>query len=144
MGKNIPLVQYDELQTFKKADILVQIELFSKISIFTHKISCKKADQSANYNQLDKRKVSKYKSFWDFDEDIKYGLELFTGEMKAEEIKSKKNNRLFMNEIPQFYIKKIFDFFNINKKVIISDIIRGRGFFATDWMLVTRKVENSQ
>ena len=106
-GKDIPIVQYDELQTFKKADILVQIELFSKISIFTHKISCKKADQSANYNQLDKRKVSKYKSFWDFDEDIKYGLELFTGEMKAEEIKSKKNNRLFMNEIPQFYIKNI-------------------------------------
>ena len=49
-----------------------------------------------------------------------------------------------MNEIPQFYIKKIFDFFNINKKVIISDTIRGRGFFAADWMLVTRKVENSQ
>ena len=143
-GKDIPIVQYDELQTFKKADILVQIELFSKISIFTHKISCKKADQSANYNQLDKRKVSKYKSFWDFDEDIKYGLELFTGEIKAEEIKSKRNNRLFMNEIPQFYIKRIFDFFDINKKVIISDIIRGRGFFAADWMLVTRKVENSQ
>ena len=64
--------------------------------------------------------------------------------MKAEEIKSKKNNRLFMNEIPELYIKKIFDFFNINKKVIISDIIRGRGFFAADWMLVTRIVENSQ
>ena len=49
-----------------------------------------------------------------------------------------------MNEIPQFYIKKIFDFFYINKKEIISDIIRGRGFFAADWMLVTRIVENSQ
>ena len=49
-----------------------------------------------------------------------------------------------MNEIPQFYIQKIFDFFIINKKVIISDIISGRGFFSADWMLVTRKVENSQ
>ena len=40
--KDIPIVQYDELQTFKKADILVQIELFSKISILHIRFLAKK------------------------------------------------------------------------------------------------------
>ncbi len=45
---------------------------------------------------------------------------------------------MFLNEIPESIQDKIIGFFERNRIMITSDIIKGRGGLSADWMLVTR------
>ncbi len=119
---------FEELMKFKKAD--VQIRIIVKIG----KIILKKANSDADYNQVDKRWMDSYKEMWKFDDDIAFGLKLFTGEIKPyswPEIIGNKTlrdkRRMFFDELPENLRNKIITFFIENKILVVSDILKGRG-----------------
>lgn len=82
---------------------------------------------------------------WNFDDEIVFWLKLFTGELTPqkhlEEIGIKNfrdERRLFLNEMLDMIQKKIVEFFERSRIMIISDIIKGRGGLSANWMLVTK------
>jgi hypothetical protein len=130
---------------FKKAD--AQIRIIIKIGniLKIENLSLKKANSDADYNQIDKRTVDDYRHMWNFDDEIAFWLKLFTGELNPKEhserteIKNfRDKRRLFLDEMPKMIQEKIIRFFERNRIMIISDIIKGRGGLSADWMLVTR------
>ncbi|UYZ40507.1 MAG: hypothetical protein N2V74_03760 [Candidatus Methanospirare jalkutatii] len=141
--------EYEELMRFKKTDIQVQIRLIIRVNnaLKVENLSLKKANSDADYNQVDKRWVDSYKEMWHFDDEIALALKLFTGEippsthremLKVSISQLRDKRRVFLTELRDDIVQKIISFFTKNKILVVSDILKGRGGFAADWMLVTR------
>lgn len=134
---------FEELMKFKKADAQLRIVITMGKIVKIENLSLKKANSDADYNQVDKRWVDSYKEIWKFDEDIAYGLKLFTGEIKpTPQIAVSKilrdERRMFLDELPENLRNKIVGFFEQNKILVVGDVLKGRGGFSANWMLVTR------
>ena len=78
---------------------------------------------------------------WELSENITRILKLFTGESLPIKKNTRDNRRMFLNEMSEIDQKSIVDFFEKNKILVISDIIKGRGKFSAGWMLVALVVE---
>lgn len=138
--------KFEETIKYKKADLQIKLQILIEEILYIENLSLKKANNSAGFNQIDKRPVKTYKKMWNFDNDTEYWLRAFTGDIlpekilkneKLKNVKSKK--RLFLTEIPPEYVNKIINFFSNNKVLVVSDIIRGRGGLSAEWLLVTKK-----
>lgn len=86
---------------------------------------------------------------WKFDDEIAFGLKLFTGEINPyscpEIVKNRTlrdKRRMFLDELPEYLRNKIINFFKENKILVVSDILKGRGGLSANWMLVTRYNKN--
>lgn len=124
---------------FKKSDVQLRLDLLYENVYFVENISVKKANSDADYNQVDKRRVSEYKAIWAFDDEIEYWLKLFTGELTPPEtIATRDKRRLFFDEMPESVYLKIANFFRENKLLVVSDVIKGRGSLSADWFMVAR------
>lgn len=111
----------------------MQIEIKIDSIIYREHVSIKKVTPKSNFNQIDKRKVDKYKEMWDIPDDITLLLKYFTGEVKDRpDIKKRKNVEYSIEDR-----EKIEMFLNKNKIKILSDILRGRGGFAAEYMIVS-------
>ena len=141
--------EYEDLMHFKKTDVQVQIRLIIRVNnaIKVENLSLKKANSDADYDQVDKRWVDSYKEMWHFDDEIVLALKLFTGEispsihpemLKVSLSQLRDSRRVFLTELKEDIVQKIILFFTKNKILVVSDILKGRGGFAADWMLVTR------
>jgi hypothetical protein len=146
IGLGVTEEKYEETIRYKKADVQVRIEIVIDNVVYVENISLKKANRIAGFNQIDKRPVTTYKNMWGFDDEIEYWLKLFTGEIlpntmldTKELLEIKDDRRLFLYEIPNEIVEKIKSFFEENKFLIISDMIKGRGGLSAEWFLVTRK-----
>ncbi len=139
---------YEELMHFKKTDVQVQIKLIIRVNnaLKVENLSLKKANIGACYNQVDKRWVDSYREMWHFDDELSLALKLFTGEAKpsshSEMLKVtisqlRDERRVFLTELKDHIVQKIIFFFTKNKILVVSDLLKGRGGFAADWMLVT-------
>jgi hypothetical protein len=140
---------FEELIKFKKADAQIRVVITIGKIVKVENISLKKANSDADYNQVDKRWVDTYKEIWKFNDDVAFGLKLFTGEIKPysypELIKGKTlrdRRRMFLDELPDELREKIIKFFSENKILVVSDILKGRGGLSANWMLVTRYNKN--
>ena len=94
------------------------------------------------FNQIDKRWVDKYVELWNIPDDITKLLKLFTGELKPTKKKLKDPRRMLLTELENNDQEKIIDFFKHNRILIISDLLKGRGEFSADWILVILKANN--
>jgi len=130
---------------FKKTDAQIKILITIGKIIKIENLSLKKANSDADFNQVDKRLVDTYQEIWKFDNDVALGLKLFTGEIgpasypkmtKGKTLRDKR--RMFLDELPESLREKIINFFNENKILVVSDILKGRGGLSANWMLVTR------
>jgi len=142
--------KYEETIRFKKADIQIRVEIVITDILYIENISLKKADKSAGFNQVDKRPVLTYQKIWNFSDDIAKWLRLFTGDIVPGEIlfakqltKKREQRRLFFDEIPEEKLQNIITFFESNKTLVISDILRGRAGLSAEWFLITRKHGNN-
>lgn len=136
---------YEELMKFKKADAQLKIIITIGKIIKTETLSLKKANKDADYNQIDKRWVDTYQTMWNFDDEIALGLKLFTGEINPTSQSKLLGNkvlrdkrRVHLDELPDTLRDKIINFFSINRIIVITDILKGRGGFSANWILVTR------
>ena len=135
-----------------KTDVQVQIRLIIKLSegICIENLSIKKANTDADYNQIDKRWVDRYKELWNFPDSISTALKKFTGELSPDtlfqngKISEKIYNSLLdkrrfnMNELTQEEQRDIITFFTDNRIMIVNDIFKGRDKYPPTWMMVTR------
>lgn len=136
---------FEDLMRFKKADAQIRIVITIGDILKVENLSLKKANSDADYNQIDKRLVDAYQEMWGFDNKITLWLKLFTGENNPKSFSNltgkiilRDERRLFFDEMPKNIRNKIVKFFNDNKIIVVSDILKGRGGLSANWILVTR------
>lgn len=136
-------IEYVEAILLKgyKADIQVQVNIKLKTAIDTQNIQIKLVSNFKGYNQVDKRWVDSYKDLWNIPDDVVNLLKYFSGEYKPFK-ESRNKNRMYVDEFSLEEQAKVLDFFKDNKTLVLCDILKGRGNFAAEWMLVIQKTES--
>lgn len=125
-----------------KADINVQVFVFFSDEVDVQNIQVKLVSNLKGFNQVDKRWVDKYQQMWGFDEEISQLLKLFTGELPPRPT-SRNKKRMFIDEFSFSEQEQILNYFRENKILILTDILRGRGEFSAEWVLVAQKIANN-
>lgn len=133
-----------------KTDVQVKVTITLKNAISVQNLSIKKANSDADYNQIDKRWVRNYIDLWNIPEKIVSLLEIFCGKISPKQLVKegkitkqkyrslRDKRRFFVDEFETKDKNLLIDFFKKNKLLIVTDILKGRGQFSADWMLVTR------
>lgn len=125
-----------------KTDVQVQIMIYLKEAIAVENLSVKLVSNPQGFNQVDKRWIDKYVEMWNIPESITKALKLFSGEIKPKRKKLRDPRRIFLDEMNRQTQKLIVDFFDKNKILIVSDILKGSDKFSVDWMMVVLKKKN--
>jgi hypothetical protein len=138
--KKIKSVEAKRITGNYKADIQIQvcIKLINSC-IDIQNIQVKLVTGARGFNQIDKRWVDKYSDLWNMPENIKRILKLYTGEIKSKKKNKRDERRLFMDEFLQDEQDNLLCWLSKKKILIVSDILKGRGKFTAEWMLVTFK-----
>jgi hypothetical protein len=123
-----------------KTDVQVQVTIKLTKKIDVENIQIKLVSNPKGYNQIDKRWVEKYAEMWNIPINITVLLKKYTGEIKPTDLKKK---RLLANEFSEQEQTALINWINSNKSMIVSDILKGRGKFAAEWMLVVQKLKNN-
>ena len=135
--KEIEFVKAVKIGGNFKTYVQVQVTIKLKEAIDCENLSIKLVSNPQGFNQIDKREIDKYVAMWNIPKDIEIILKLFIGKIEP---KSKENlkdaRRMLLTEMSQEDQDKIIAFFNTNKILIVSDILKGRDKFSADWMLV--------
>lgn len=122
-----------------KTDVQIKITIYLKKAISAENLSIKLVSNLTGFNQIDKRWVDKYKELWNLSDEIASILKYFVGEIRSERQDLRDKRRMFFNEMSLAEQTLISDFFNKNRILIVSDLLRGRGDFSAGWMLVAQK-----
>ncbi|EAB5248048.1 type II restriction endonuclease [Campylobacter jejuni] len=146
MNYNINDIQNVKAQKIKgsfKADvqvvILVQIKLQNLQDV--QNIQVKLVSNPQGFNQVDKRWLKNYNELWNFPSELLEILQYFTGE-KSPKIKNPKDKRrMFLTEFTKEEQEQVINFFIKNQALVVNDILKGRGQFASEWFLVILKIE---
>ena len=126
-----------------KTDVQVQVTIKLKKAIDVENLQVKLISNNRGFNQIDKRWVDKYVEMWNIPNNIISILKRYTGEEKPNIKNVKDKRRMYANEFTVEEQKEIIGWLNKNKALIISDILKGRGKFAAEWMLVIHKINNN-
>lgn len=126
-----------------KTDVQVQVTIKLKKAIDVENLQVKLVSNPKGFNQIDKRWVDKYAEMWDIPPKIVSILKRYTGEEKPSVKKPKDKRRMFANEFTEIEQKAILEWLRKNQSLIVSDILKGRGKFAAEWMLVAQKIEKN-
>ncbi len=146
MGYKISDIEYVKAAKVRgqyKADIQVRVLIVIKLKSQEdlQNLQVKLVSNPTGFNQIDKRWIDKYVELWNIPVDIVKILKLFTGEIKPISKKLKDPRRMLLTEMNEENQDKIVHFFEKNKILIISDVLKGRGEFSADWVLVILKVK---
>jgi len=118
-----------------KSDVQIQVNIFLKDLAEVQNISVKLASNEKGFNQIDKRWTDNYAELWKWDNSLTEIIKKFTGEISP---------RSFLNEIPEKEQEKVIRWFQKNKILILCDILKGRGKYTAEWMLVYRKLSSGE
>lgn len=126
-----------------KTDVQVQVTIKLKKAIDVENLQVKLVSNPKGFNQIDKHWVDKYTEMWNIPLQVVSILKRYTGEEKPTIKKSKDKRRMFANEFSQIEQKIILNWLKKNQSLIVSDILKGQGKFAAEWMLVAQKVKKN-
>ena len=146
MEYNLDEIEYVKAVVLKKiykADVNVQVQIKLKDAVDTENIQVKLVSGAKGFNQVDKRRLSHYKDLWDMPDDVYETLEYFTGEKLPYKSNTRDERRMFLDEMELNKQNAVIEWFRQNRTLILSDIIRGRGKFSAEWVLVAQKVETN-
>ena len=90
-------------------------------------------------NQIDKRWVNTYQELWNIPKDVSRLLKLFTGELPPDRDRTKHSNRMYVTEFSDVERRCLLNFLTDNRMLILADIVKGRGPFSVEWLLVIQK-----
>lgn len=148
----LTIMQYnlEEIESVKaivlhgyKADLNVQVQIKLKSAIDTENIQVKLVSNKKGFNQVDKRWLAHYKEMWDIPKNVYKLLQYYTGEIKPYKKNTRDTRRMFIDEFNEEEQKSILTWLTANKTLILSDIIKGRGQFSAEWVLVAQKLDNN-
>jgi R.HinP1I restriction endonuclease len=125
-----------------KTDVQVQITIYFKEAIDAQNISIKLVSNPSGFNQIDKRWVNKYTELWSIPDQVVQVLKYYTGELPPKIIDPRDARRMFLDEFPQEEQESVINFFENNRSLILTDILKGRGQFASEWLLVALNLDN--
>jgi len=150
--KWLVIMQYDlnEIEYVKavvlhgyKADVNVQVQIKLKSAIDTENIQVKLVSNKSGFNQVDKRWLKHYQEMWNIPENVFKALQHFTGELKPYIDNPRDERRMFLDEMDSNDKDLILNWFADNKTLVLSDILKGRGQFSAEWVLVAQKIEDN-
>jgi hypothetical protein len=136
----VELVKAVKMNGFK-TDVQIQITVKLKEVIDVQNLQEKLVSNPKGFNQIDKRWVDKYIEMWSIPIDISNILKRYTGEIKPNILTPKDKRRMFAYEFSEKEQSDILLWLNNNQSLIVSDILKGRGQFAAEWMLVAQKTK---
>lgn len=126
-----------------KTDVQIQVTIHYKEAIDIQNLQVKLVSNGkSGFNQVDRRWVDKCCSDWNMTEEVASILRYFAGEVPPNIDNPKDNRRMFMNEFTSEQQKLVIDWFEQNKAMIVCDILKGRGEFAAEWILVAKIDDN--
>jgi hypothetical protein len=140
--KEIEFVEAFKLSGYK-TDVQVQVRIKLKNLIDVENLQVKLVSNPKGFNQIDKRWIDKYVEMWSIPLEIVEILKRYTGENKPTISSPKDKRRMFANEFTEEEQTNALNWLDNNKALIISDILRGRGKFAAEWMLVILKANKN-
>lgn len=126
-----------------KTDVQVQVTIKLKKAIDVENLQVKLVSNPKGFNQIDKHWVDKYIEMWNIPRQVVSILKRYTGEEKPTINKPKDKRRMFANEFSETEQNVILKWLKKNQAFIVSDILKGRGKFAAEWMLVAQKIEKN-
>ena len=126
-----------------KTDVQVQVTIKLKKAIDVQNLQVKLVSNPNGFNQIDKRWVGKYIEMWELPKNVVSILKRYTGEEKPNIKNPRDSRRMFADEFSEGEQKEIYDWFITNKSLVISDILKGRGQFAAEWILVAQKIDSN-
>ena len=135
----IEFVRAEKVTGSYKADVQVHITIKLKKLVDCQNIQVKLVSNKKGFNQIDKRWLKTYQELWNIPADVYQTLQYYVGEIKPYKNNTKDKRRMFMNEIEEKQQKNLIEWLKKNKILILNDIIKGRGKFAAEWVLVIRK-----
>ncbi len=146
MKYNLSEIEYVEAVKVSgyKTDVQVQVTIKLKKAIDVENLQIKLVSNAKGFNQIDKRWVDKYTEMWNIPSPVVSILKRYTGEEKPTIQKPKDKRRMFASEFSETEQKVILKWLKENQSLIVSDILKGQGKFAAEWMLVAQKVEKMQ
>lgn len=124
-----------------KTDVQVQVRIKLKKAIDVENLQVKLVSNSRGFNQIDKRKIDKYVEMQNIPDKVVKILKKYTGEIKPTIKNPRDYRRTFMDEFSKKSQKILIDWIENHKNLIVNDIIKGRGKFAAEWMLVAQKTD---
>lgn len=124
----------------EKADVEVIVK--TKTRVKKEGISIKLVSSPQGFNQIDKRWLSHYVRMWKIPANVESPLKLFLGETPPSK-PGRAVDRTFLNELDPAAQKAVIDFFSVNRARIVSDLFRGDGPYAADWVMVALKASDS-
>lgn len=139
--------EIDFVKAFKikgsfKADIQISVEIKCKNLVNIQNIQVKLVSNKSGFNQIDRRWLDKYQELWDISDELLKILKYFTGELNPYKPNTRESRRMFLNELSEFEQQLVIDFFNKNKTLVICDILKGRGKYSAEWVLVILKMQD--
>lgn len=126
-----------------KTDVQAQVTIKLKEVIDVQNLQVKLVSNPKGFNQIDKRWVDKYVEMWQIPPTIVNIIKRYTGELPPTIATPKDNRRMFANEFTITEQQNFLAWLNQNKSLIVSDILKGRGQFSAEWMLVAQKVNSN-
>ena len=144
MGYNLNDIEYVYAEVLHgyKTDVQVQVTIKLKNIIDAQNLQVKLVSNAKGFNQIDKRWIKNYAEMWEMPDNIVRLLKYYTGELEPYKKDTKDKRRMFMNEFSEHEQNEIIEYFEQNKMLIILDIVKGRGKFAAEWILVAQKYED--
>jgi hypothetical protein len=126
-----------------KTDVQAQVTIKLKEAIDVQNLQVKLVSNPKGFNQIDKRWINKYIDMWEMPSEIVSIFKRYTGEIEPSISNPKDKRRMFADEfsISEQYIA--LEWLNKNKSLIVSDILKGRGQFSAEWMLVAQKIKQN-
>ena len=140
--KEIEFVEAFKLSGYK-TDVQVQVRIKLKNLIDVENLQVKLVSNPKGFNQIDKRWIDKYVEMWSIPLKIVEVLKRYTGENKPTIPNPKDKRRMFANEFTEDEQMIVLKWLDNNKTLIVSDILKGRGKFAAEWILVILKANKN-
>ena len=141
------LEEIEFVEAFKlsgyKTDVQVQVRIKLKNIIDVENLQVKLVSNPKGFNQIDKRWIDKYVEMWSIPENVMGVLKRYTGEIKPPIQSPKDKRRMFADEFTEDEQMLVLKWLGENKVLIISDILKGRGKFAAEWILVILKANKN-
>lgn len=145
MGYDLREIEYVKAVKISghKTDVQVQVTIKLKIEIDVENLQVKLVSNPKGFNQIDKRWINVYVKMWSIPNNIAKLLRYFTGEIPPYKLGTKDSRRMFANEFTLEEQQLLLDFIRNNQCLIINDVLKGRGKFAAEWMLVIQKISKN-
>ena len=147
MGYNLDEIEYVIAEVIHgqfKADIQLQITIKLTHLIDCQNIQIKLVSNKRGFNQIDKRWISKYQELWNMPDSVANTLRYYTGELIPYKSDTRDKRRMFLDEINPKDVLELIEWLKCNKTLILNDILRGRGQFSAEWILVIRKTNKQE